>query len=110
LIGVYTRGFHDSIAFKLPEYLANGKAVVAEGIPPSIILPAPLSEGHQYLPFAGIEACLTICDRLLSRPDDVRELGVSARGYYESYCSPTASAQRLLRTIGLPEESGDDAT
>jgi hypothetical protein len=98
-IGVYTRGLHDSIAFKLPEYLANGKAIVAEGIPAAIVLPTPLTDGREYLSFANTDACLATCDRLLSQPAETRALGERAHAYYESHCSPTATARRLLHTL-----------
>src|SRR5581483_1058820 len=65
LIGIYSRGLHDSIAFKLPEYMANGKAIVAEGMPRDAILPAPLAENHDYLPFATPDECVAQCEYLL---------------------------------------------
>ncbi|HLQ69543.1 MAG TPA: hypothetical protein VK124_08465 [Gemmatimonadales bacterium] len=100
-IGVYTRGLHDSIAFKLPEYFANGKAVVAQGIPRDIVLPAPLTAGREYVAFSALDDCVATCEGLLTHPRDARGLGEAAWEYYRCECAPTAMARRVVRTMGL---------
>jgi hypothetical protein len=45
--GVYSRGLHDSLAFKLAAYLAASKCLVAQGIVHAV--PLPLVAGKDYM-------------------------------------------------------------
>ena len=72
LIGVCTRGLHHSLAFKVAEYLAASMCIVSD--PMLNQLPEPLAAGEHYLQFSNLDQCLVQCDRLLSRPDEAREM------------------------------------
>jgi hypothetical protein len=80
LIGVYTRGLFDSLAFKLPEYLAGSKCIVSERLRNT--LPVPLQEGHNLLQFDTTEECAELCDTLLSNPQLCREMQAANWEYY----------------------------
>jgi len=80
LIGIYSRGLHHSLAFKLPEYLAASKCIVAE--PLRNTLPAPLVQGEHYLEFSNIGMCLALCDRLLTNPHVCQEMRTANWEYY----------------------------
>ena len=101
LVGVYSRGLHESIAFKLSEYLAASRCIVAEM--PEGVLPQPLVEGENYLGFAGAEQCVAQCERILSGPT---EAGDMRRLNWQYYCSQVEAGAQLLRTI---EQAFDDS-
>lgn len=98
LIGVYTRGLHQSTAFKLPEYLAAAQCVVAE--PPRNELPAPLEPGRHYLPFRTPDECVTACQRLLRDADLARAMRQANADYYRSEVEPAARASRVVGPAG----------
>ena len=94
LIGVYTRGLHNSLAFKLPEYLAASMCIVSD--PMLNQLPEPLVAGEHFLEFHDPDQCLAQCERLLSRPDEAREMRRRNHDYYEQWVAPAQHLQRCL--------------
>jgi hypothetical protein len=94
LVGVYTRGLCHSIAFKLPEYLAASKAIVADGFRNE--LPRPLEEGTHYLGFREPAECVEQCARLLKNPDLVASMRQANHRYYEQEVEPTAHLLKCL--------------
>lgn len=93
-IGIYTRGLHESDAFKLPEYLASSKCIVMT--PPRNTLPVPLVEGRNYLSYGSIAECVGQCRRLL----EDKVLAVSMRQanweYYQRHVEPMVFVQRMI--------------
>jgi hypothetical protein len=102
MVGVYTRGLHHSLAFKLPEYLASSKAVVADGLRNE--LPAPLREGVHYLGFRDPSECVEQCARLLDDPDRTASMRRANYRYYRAEVEPVAHLRRCLDR--LREEGG----
>lgn len=96
-IGVYTRGLAHSPAWKLAEYLSQGKCIVAE--PLTTELPAPLEHGKHLMYFQSNEECTDICEMLLNNPKKMQELSMNARAYYEKYVDPVANVERMLRLM-----------
>lgn len=94
-IGIYTRGLHQSDAFKLPEYLASSKAILAE--PFRNTLAAPLRAGEHYLAFTDVDSCLAHCERLLRNPRELAELRAGAWEYYVNHVRPRAHIADCLR-------------
>lgn len=98
LIGVYTRGLHDSSAFKLSEYLAASKCVVAEGLRNES--PSPVVADRHYLSFASPDECVHQCIRLLENCHMAQEMRERNWDYYESEVRPTRLvANRLQRAF-----------
>jgi len=98
LIGIYTPGLYESVAFKLAEYLAGSKCILAPTFRNE--LPAPLVPGKHYLSFSTVEQCLSLCDDLLSSPQRARELREAAWEYYMAEVQPAAQMRRcLLRAV-----------
>jgi hypothetical protein len=98
LIGIYTSGLYESVAFKLPEYLAGSKCILAPTLRNE--LPAPLVSGKHYLSFSTVEQCVSLCDDLLSSPQRARELREAAWEYYMAEVQPAAQMRRcLLRAV-----------
>lgn len=94
LIGVYSRGLHDSTAWKLGEYLASSLCIVASGLRNA--LPVPLDAGRQFLPFTSPEECLEQCRHLLSHPQLVEEMRSANFDYYQKWANPAASIRACL--------------
>ena len=94
LIGVYTRGLHQAIAWKLSEYLAAGMCIVSE--PLRNQLPVPFKNGIHYLEFVSPEQCVEACERLLSNPELVREMRRQNRAYYFSEVYPRVHIENCL--------------
>jgi hypothetical protein len=93
---IYSRGIKSSPAWKLGEYFAGSKAIVAE--PPPTALPTPLRHEQHLLAFSDHDECLAHCERLLGDADLVSELRHNALKYYQSDVCPSASAKRIVQT------------
>lgn len=100
-VGVYSRGIHHSLAFKLSEYLAAGLCIVS---PPFLHeLPVPLEPDRHYLPYATLDECVRQCEVLLKDPAKARQMSAENRAYYRQWVEPSAHALDLLkRTFSRP--------
>jgi hypothetical protein len=94
LIAVYTRGLNHSTAFKLPEYLAGSKAIVAEGLRNQT--PVPLENGVHFLSFSSPEECVERCADLLRDRDRANELRDLGHAYYRREVEPRTHVRTLL--------------
>lgn len=104
LIGVYTRGLHHSLAFKLPEYLAAALCVVSD--PLRNELPRPLTAGRHYYEFRGPDECAAQCERLLSRPDEVRAMRQANYDYYRQWVAPDEHLLHCLERVARWDAEG----
>ena len=101
LIGIYTRGLHHSLAFKLPEYLASSKCIVSE--PLRNQLADPLMPGLNYLEFDSIGKCVENCARLLADKDLVERMRQSNWEYYRAHVYPSGNLANCLDRALLKE-------
>jgi len=102
LVAVYTRGLHHSTAFKLPEYLAASRCVVAE--PVRNVLPRPLVPGEHLLEFRNAEECVARCAEVLESRALQQRLRQAAWGYWQAEARPEVLIARCLaRASGLAE-------
>lgn len=102
-IGIYTRGLHHSDAFKLPEYLASSKAILAE--PFRNTLPQPLVADRHYLAFQDTASCLAHCETLIRNPEALRALRHQTWQYYISQVRPQMHIADCLRRALSAAES-----
>lgn len=93
-VGIYTRGLHDSTAWKLGEYLASSLCIVANGLRNA--LPQPLEEGRNVLTYSNAEECLAHCRRLLDDQEFAYEMAAANDKYYREQASPTAHLERCF--------------
>lgn len=100
-ICVYTRGLRESPAFKLAEYLASGRCILAE--PPRTVLPAPLRDGEHLLYFRSVDELVEKARALLRDPALQRRLSLGARAYYETEIRPR---RRVLAALEAAFEVG----
>jgi hypothetical protein len=108
LVGIYTRGLHHSLAFKLGEYLASSKCMVSE--PLRNELPAPLRQGEHLLEYQSIEECVSACDRLLSDPTLASEMRWNNWRYYRRQTRPAERLRAVLKSAlaaAVPDETSN---
>jgi hypothetical protein len=91
---VYTRGLRDSPAFKLAEYFAAGRAVVADEMRTQ--LPTPLVEGEHLLRFRNDQELLDQCERLMGEEELRRRVAAGAQRYYAEHIRPRNAVRRYL--------------
>ena len=96
-IAIYTSGLHNSPAWKMGEYLSQGKCIVAE--PLTAELPVPLEHGKNVLFFKDAEECVAMCRSLINDQDKVQALSVNSRKFYEEYVDPAMNAERIIKIV-----------
>jgi hypothetical protein len=94
---VYTAGLFDSPAFKMGEYLASGRCIVAE--PLANELPEPLQAGRHYLPFQSADECLQQCERLLQDSEMAQAMQHNNVAYYREHVEPSRQMERVLNIV-----------
>jgi hypothetical protein len=94
IIGVYSHGLHGSVAFKMSEYLAASRCIVADSV--DAVLPEPLVKHRNYLPFDDPAQCVAQCELLLSDPSAAQEMRRANWDYYRSQVEPGAHLLRIL--------------
>lgn len=93
-IVIYTRGLANSPAWKMAEYLSQGKVIIAE--PMSTELPVPLLEGKEVLYFRNDSELIETIKRVLSDKSLAEKLSKNARAYFDNYVHPVQNTKRIL--------------
>lgn len=96
-ICVTTTGLHNSIGWKLGEYVAASRAIVTE--PLNFSLPGSFNRGSNYFEFETPEELLTQVDFLLSNPDQILETMKNNYYYYNNFVKPENLILNTLITI-----------
>ena len=94
LIAVYCRGLHQSVAFKMSEYLGASRCIV--GHRPTAELPAPLVDGTHYLGFGTADECIAQCEQLLARPNEAAGMRRENWDYYQANVEPSVHLLSIL--------------
>jgi len=97
VVAVYTRGLHHSTAFKLPEYLAASRCIVAE--PVRNALPRPLVPGEQLLEFSTPAECVARCVAVLDSAELQARLRRAAWEYWTAEGRPEERVERCLARL-----------
>lgn len=98
-ICVATRGLQHSNGWKLAEYVAASKAIVAER--PVHQIPS-FHDGQHYAGFESVDECVAQVEYLLSRPEKVVQMASENRLYYSSYVRPDQLVLRSLEDVAGP--------
>jgi len=93
-IVVYTRGLANSPAWKMAEYLSQGKVIIAE--PLTTQLPVPLQHGKEILLFNNDEELILNINKVLVDKELSDSLSINARKYFETHVHPTQNVKRIL--------------
>ncbi|MFC4739540.1 hypothetical protein ACFO3U_05990 [Flavobacterium ponti] len=93
-IVIYTRGLVNSPAWKMPEYLSQGKVIIAEKL--TTELPIPLTHGKEVLFFEKEEEIPTIIQNTMYHNELCNSLAKNARSYFEQNVHPKENVKRML--------------
>jgi len=98
VVCVGTTGLHGSIGWKMGEYVAFSRAIVAEGL--SYQVPGDFKPGQNFLKFHEPKRCVNAVHELLSDASLRHDMMIKNHEYYLSYLKPDAMIRRTLE-IGL---------
>lgn len=96
-IVIYTRGLAHSPAWKMAEYLSQGKVIMAE--PLTTDLPAPLEDGVHVMYFNNEAQLVANIKEVQGNKALAQKLAANARAYYEAYVHPTRNMERILNLM-----------
>lgn len=96
-IVIYTRGLANSPAWKMPEYLSQGKIIIAE--PLTTELPVPLEHKKHVLYFHSDEELIANIKLVLVDQELGSLLSKNAKSYFENYISPEKNIKRVLKIM-----------
>src|SRR5690606_11973073 len=82
-IGIYTQGIQESPAWKMAEYLSQGKIIIAQKFQTE--LPIPLEDKKHLLFFDKEDDIVELCNLMLSDSTLAEKLSHNGRAYYEKY-------------------------
>lgn len=93
-IVIYTRGLANSPAWKMAEYLSQGKIIIAERL--TAELPVPLVHRKELLYFDTDAELISNINKVLNDEVLSESLSKNARTYFEKHVHPTQSVKRIL--------------
>ena len=96
-IVIYTRGLANSPAWKMAEYLSQGKVIIAE--PLTAELPVPLYDGNELLYFRNDQELIEKILLVLADNELADHLSKNARTYFENHVHPVQNTKRILELM-----------
>jgi len=93
-IGISTEGLHHSNGWKLAEYIAFSKPIVAEL--PRHSIPHGFDVGSNFLGFSSVGELLKSVSILIENPSSADEMARANWSYYQNYLQPEVKLKRLL--------------
>lgn len=96
-ICVTTAGLEGSNSWKLAEYVAASKAIVAERL--NYFVPGGFEAGKNYLEFTSAEECAAKVIELYTHPEERWAMAVRNLNYYYHYLRPDALIWNSLMTV-----------
>ncbi|MGZ5190295.1 MAG: hypothetical protein ACXWCZ_04700 [Flavisolibacter sp.] len=96
-ICIATTGLHNSIGWKLGEYVAASRAIVTE--PLKFVLPGNFDRGRNYYEFETSDQLLEKIEFLNSNPGKVMDLMKNNYHYYNNFVKPKNLILNTLLTI-----------
>lgn len=101
-IGIYTQGIQESPAWKMAEYLSQGKIIIAQKFETE--LPVPLEDKTHVLFFDKEDTFVDLCKSVLNDPTLAEKLSQNGRRYYEQHISPKQNIKRIMELMLQPSE------
>lgn len=93
-IVIYTRGLVNSPAWKMAEYLSQGKVIIAEKL--TAELPIALTHGKEVLFFENEEEIPVLIEQVLNNKELCTTLAQNSRNYFEQNVHPKENVKRIL--------------
>ncbi|MGH2665081.1 glycosyltransferase [Flavobacterium sp.] len=91
---IYSRGLLYSPAWKMPEYLSQGKIIVAEKLTAELLV--PLEHGKEVLFFEDENQLIPLIEEVLKNDDLCEKLSQNAKKYFDTYVHPKENVKRIL--------------
>jgi len=93
-ICITTNGLHDSIGWKMGEYVAMSRAIISERLANAV--PGDFAAGSHYLPFDTLQQCLDAVETLICDPHRRMSLMNACHNYYFEALRPDRLVWRAL--------------
>lgn len=93
-IVIYTRGLINSPAWKMAEYLSQGKVIIAEKL--TAELPVPLTNGKEVLFFENEKEMVSLIEEALQDDLLCKNLSHNSKAYFDNYVHPKANVKRII--------------
>lgn len=96
-ICIGSAGLFQSIGWKTGEYVAAGKAIVAERFEYEVT--GDFTEGENYLAFETADECISAVKRLIDDPALMKRMKKNNRDYYNKYLRPDVLVKNTLDIV-----------
>jgi len=96
-ICIGTTGLHNSIGWKLGEYVAASRGIISE--PLHYGLPGNFAAGTNYLEFENTDQLVERVDFLLSNRDQLKSIMVANHNYYKDFLKPDKMILNSLHNV-----------
>ncbi len=93
-VGIYTKGLHHAMAWKLGEYTAASMCIVASGFRYTFV--EPFTDPRNYLEYETPEQCVAHCVRLLENDEEARAMSRANHEYYLEHIRPAKQMRRWI--------------
>lgn len=104
-ICIGTTGLHNSIGWKMGEYVAASRAIISE--PLHFEVPGNFNEGKNYLKFENTDELVEKIEFLLSDKRKLSDMMVANHEYYNSYLKPDKMILNSLHNILYLKDNKD---
>lgn len=96
-ICIASTGLHESIGWKLAEYVAAGRAIVSE--PLRYEVPGGFASGEHYLEYTTPEECVAQVEALLADPVALQRMAQNNTAYYREWLRPDQQVRHVLEQL-----------
>ncbi len=96
-ICIGSTGLHQSIGWKTGEYIAAGKAIVAEHFEYEVT--GNFTEGENYFGFKTADECVAAVKKLVNDPELLKRMKQNNRDYYNQYLRPDVLVKNTLDIV-----------
>lgn len=96
-ICIASTGLHESIGWKLAEYVAAGRAIVSE--PLRYEVPGGFASGQNYLEYTTPEECIAQVEALLKAPAALQTMAQNNAAYYREWLRPDQQVRHALEQL-----------
>ncbi|RAI85585.1 hypothetical protein [Algoriphagus yeomjeoni] len=96
-IGIATTGLHNSIGWKMGEYIAASRAIISE--PLYYHVPGDFETGKNFLGFTSVDELIMQVDKLLTKPTVIQEMMNENFKYYNQYLRPDQLVWNIIKQI-----------
>lgn len=98
-ICIGTMGLHRSIGWKIGEYIAAARAIIAERFEYSV--PGNFEDGQHYVPYDSVEECCEAVSRLYENPSLVYAMKKANENYYINYLKADRQLLNAFNEAGV---------